>query len=125
VTEGLNLADGWKTGISEYYALNGSFPASSSSAGGAGTIAVSGASVGKYVGAIAVTTGGDIIVTYGGSQANSKLSGLKLGLYPGLDTNNDVIWVCGTAATPTGVSSVTITTTTTVPAAYLPNACHA
>ena len=51
VTEGLSLADGWKTSISEYYAQNGSFPSSSSTAGGAGTIAVSGASVGKYVSA--------------------------------------------------------------------------
>ncbi len=30
VTEGLSLADGWKTSISEYYAQNGSFPTSSS-----------------------------------------------------------------------------------------------
>ena len=29
VTEGLSLADGWKTAISEYYAQNGSFPAAS------------------------------------------------------------------------------------------------
>ncbi len=26
VTEGLSLADGWKTSISEYYAQNGKFP---------------------------------------------------------------------------------------------------
>jgi type IV pilus assembly protein PilA len=127
VTEGLSLADGWKTAISEYYAQNGSFPAASttSAAGVTGDISVSGASVGKYVSAIAVTTGGDIIVTYSGTQANAKITGLKLGLYPGLDTNNDVVWVCGTATTPTGVSSVTITTSTTVPSAYLPNSCHA
>jgi type IV pilus assembly protein PilA len=124
VTEGLSLADGWKTSISEYYAQNGSFPASSSTSGGAGTIAVSGASTGKYVGTIAITTGGDIIVTYTGSQVNAKLSGQVLGLYPGLDANYDVVWVCGTAATPTGVSSVTKTTTTSVSPAYLPTSCH-
>ena len=125
VTEGLFLADGWKASISEYYAQNGSFPSTSSSTGGAGTILVSGASVGKYVSGIAVAAGGDIIVTYSGSQANTKINGLVLGLYPGLDTNNDVIWVCGTATTPSNVTGVTVTTSTSVPSAYLPNSCHA
>jgi type IV pilus assembly protein PilA len=32
VTEGLSLADGWKTSISEYYAQNGSFPTTSTTA---------------------------------------------------------------------------------------------
>ena len=128
VTEGLSLADGWKTSISEYYAQNGSFPTSSSSAGGAGTVAVSGASQGKYVGSIAVTTGGEIVVVYTGSQANAKLSAAgahTLGLQPGLDGNNDVIWVCGTASTPTGVSVTSGGVATTIAASYLPNSCHA
>jgi len=127
VTEGLSLADGWKTSISEYYAQNGSFPAASTTnaSGVAGDISVSGNSVGKYVSQIQVTTGGDIVVTYSGSQANQKITGLKLGLYPGLDTNNDVVWVCGTATTPANVTGVTVTTSTTIPAAYLPNSCHA
>jgi type IV pilus assembly protein PilA len=125
VTEGLSLADGWKTSISEYYAQNGSFPSTSSTAGGAGTIAVSGASTGKYVGAITVAAGGNIIVNYTGSQVNAKLSSQLLGLYPGLDANYDVVWVCGTAATPASVSSVTKTTSTTVLPAYLPSSCHA
>jgi type IV pilus assembly protein PilA len=131
VTEGLSLADGWKTSISEYYAQNGSFPSTSSTTGGAGAVAVSGASVGKYVGSIAVNTGGEIAIVYTGSQANAKLSAggaNELSLTPGLDLNNDVVWVCGTAATPTGVTlSLTAvgTASTTVSAAYLPNSCHA
>jgi type IV pilus assembly protein PilA len=126
VTEGLSLADGWKTSISEYYAQNGSFPSTSNATGGAGAIAVSGASVGKYVSGIVVQGTGDIVVTYSGSQVNAKLSGGMLGLQPGLDGNNDVIWVCGTASIP---SNVSVTTTggqsTTISAAYLPNSCHA
>jgi type IV pilus assembly protein PilA len=125
VTEGLSLADGWKTAISEFYAQNGSFPSASSSTGGTTAIAVTGASQGKYVGSIAVTTGGEIVVTYTGSQANAKLSGGILGLTPGLDANYDVIWVCGNATTPTGVSFTAGTTGSTVSAAYLPNSCHA
>jgi type IV pilus assembly protein PilA len=126
VTEGLSLADGWKTAISEYYAQNGAFPTGSTSATGgvAGKISVSGASTGKYVSSIAVATGGNIGVTYSGSQVNAKLSGLVLALYPGLDTNQDVVWICGSAATPTGVTGITTTTSNTVPAAYLPTSCH-
>jgi len=124
VTEGLSLADGWKTAISEYYAQNGSFPTASSTTGGASTIAVSGASSGKYVSAVAVTSGGQIQVTYSGPQVNAKLSGQILYLSPGLDANYDVIWICGNASIPSTVSGVT-QTSTTVSASYLPSACHA
>jgi len=123
VTEGLSLASGWKTAISEYYALNGSFPTSSSATGGPGDIAVTGASTGKYVSAIAVSTGGQIKVTYG-LQANAKLTGLVLSISPGLSANYDVVWVCGLSATPAGTTGVQATATT-VPASYLPTSCHA
>src|ERR1700676_4490031 len=56
VTEGLNLADGWKTAISEYYANSGVWPttANLAAAGAGGCISVTGASNGKYVGLVAV-----------------------------------------------------------------------
>jgi type IV pilus assembly protein PilA len=124
VTEGLNLADGWKTAVSEYYAMHGAFPTGSttSTSGVTGDISVTGATTGKYVSALAVTTGGAIAVTYG-NQVNVKISGDVLSLNPGLSANQDVIWVCGTAATPTGGSSFA-TNATNVAAAYLPTACH-
>jgi type IV pilus assembly protein PilA len=128
VTEGLSLADGWKTAISEYYAQNGSFPAGSttSTAGVAGDVSVTGASAGKYVSAITVAAGGNIIVAYGGPQANAKIpAASKLGLYPGLDGNLDVVWVCGLAPVPSTVTGLTSTTATSVQASYLPTSCHA
>ena len=131
VTEGLSLADGWKTSISEYYAQNGKFPLGAAVAPSANQIAITGASVGKYVSAITLVAGGQIQVAYGGSQANAKLPAADvLTFTPGLDTNQDVIWVCGTAATPTGVTlgdgtTAGATGATTVPAAYLPTSCHA
>jgi type IV pilus assembly protein PilA len=131
VTEGLSLADGWKTSISEYYAQYGSFPSGSATVATAGDVAVTGASVGKYVSAITVVAGGQIGVTYSGTQVNAKLKTLKLAFTPGLDANNDVIWICGTASTPTGVTlgdgtnaGAVSTTTTSVSAAYLPTSCH-
>jgi type IV pilus assembly protein PilA len=124
VTEGLNLADGWKTAVSEYYANHGAFPTASTTAtsGATGAISVAGATTGKYVSSVNVTTGGAIAVVYG-NQVNAKISGQTLSLNPGLSSNQDVIWVCGTAATPTGGSSFA-TNATTIAAAYLPTACH-
>ena len=56
VTEGLSLADGWKTSISEYYAQNGSFPTAFQHRRRipAGQSPCPAPRVGKYVGAIAV-----------------------------------------------------------------------
>lgn len=130
VTEGLSLADGWKTSISEYYAQNGAFPTCSTTNvnGQAGCIAITGASVGKYVGNIQVmptAPGGQIEITYNGPQANAKLVAFPiLTLQPGLDANNDVIWICGTAPIPSGVTVQPAATATNVLAAYLPNSCH-
>src|ERR1700733_14950473 len=75
VTEGLNLADGWKTGVSEFYAQYGNFPTCFTTAvgGAAGCISVTGATTGKYVAAIAINAGGQIAITYG-NQANAKLA---------------------------------------------------
>src|ERR1700684_4264687 len=87
VTEGLSLASGWKTAISEYYANNGSFPICSSVTGGAGCIAQAAASSGKYVSSVNVVAGGQIKITYSGSQANAKLSGFVLDISPGLSGN--------------------------------------
>jgi type IV pilus assembly protein PilA len=129
VTEGLSLADGWKTAISEYYAQNGAFPTgfTAAAAGAAGKISVTGATTGKYVSGIAVAAGGNILITYSNTapyQANAKLNALVLGLYPNLSANYDVVWVCGTAATPTTATGGVTTTATSVPAAYLPTSCH-
>ena len=125
VTEGLSLADGYKTAISEFYDQNGIMPASASPAGSATQIAESPVT-GKYVSLITVANG-QIQITYSGSQANKKINGLILSLSPGIDTNNDIIWVCGTAAFPTGASIGAATAGTTsagLSAQYLPTVCH-
>ncbi|MGC1387139.1 MAG: pilin [Steroidobacteraceae bacterium] len=126
VTEGLNLADGWKTPISEYYAMYNAFPGcySTAAAGAAGCIAVTGQTSGKYVSAIALNANGVIQVTFG-NQANAKITGLLLALAPGLNANNDIVWFCGTASTvAAGVTAPVGANTTNVPAAYLPTSCH-
>ena len=125
VTEGLSLADGWKTSIAEYYANNGAFPTCSSTTGGAGCIAAAGATTGKYVTSVAIGAApGQILITYG-AQANANILGQTLTISPGLSANNDVVWVCGTAANPPALATAPPAPATTVPAQYLPTVCHA
>lgn len=134
VSEGLSLADGWKTSVSEYFAQNGKFPTCASApAAGAGAanancIAVTSlVTTGKYVGNIAVNPaapGGQIAITYNGTQVNAKLNGEILTLSPGLDQNQDVIWVCGYAPAPAALQTAPAATATTVQAGYLPTSCN-
>jgi len=119
VTEGLSLGDGWKTAVAEYYANNGSMPNTSALTGTA-------ASTGKYVTSVSVV-GGAIEAQYG-NQANANITGKVLALLPYTNTNNDIVWVCGTAAVPTTgtytAQSTATSATTTVSAQYLPTVCH-
>jgi type IV pilus assembly protein PilA len=119
-TEGLTLADGWKTAIAEYYANTGNWPATNSNLTGTT------ATIGKYESGITVTSG-SIVITYG-NQANSKLalSGSNtLVLIPYTNANNDVLWVCGAAAPPSsGATIAGSSIASTVPAQYLPTSCH-
>ena len=124
VTEGLTLADGWKTAIAEYYANTGTWPTTANLTS-AGQIT----SQGKYE-TVSVVTPGTITITYGGTAVNAKLATAGanvLGLTAFTNTNNDVLWQCGLSAAPSGGSVATGATAggaTTVPAQYLPTSCH-
>lgn len=118
VTEGLNLASDLRAGVSEIYAQQGAF--TNANSGSLGLPAAQN-KTGKYVSQIAVTAG-RIDVTYG-LQANSDLATKVLSLRPGVSANGDVIWICGNASAPSGI---------TVPAAagshvddkYMPASCR-
>jgi type IV pilus assembly protein PilA len=116
ITEGLNLADGWKTAIAEYYANSGVWPATEANL--AGTTA----SQSKYVSTINVV-GGTIKITYG-QLVNQKVLGSILALEPYTNSNNDIIWVCGGAPAPGSVTTNATAVATSVSAQYLPAACH-
>ncbi len=119
VTEGLNLGDGLKTPIAEYYASMGTMPATIAALTG------NGSSAGKYVTKTAVTAGA-IEVTFG-NQANAKIGAKVLALLPYSNANLDLVWVCGSAAVPAGLVALSTDTaaTTTVVSQYLPQSCHA
>ena len=116
VTEGLNLADAYKTAIAEYYANTGGWPS-------LGNLTGTSSASSKYVSSINVT-GGQIAIQYG-QNVNTKVSGQVLTLTPYTDANNDVIWQCGTgpvggASAASGVGTVT----SSVSPQYLPVSCH-
>ena len=121
VTEGLTLADGWKTAIAEYYANTGNWPLQ-------GNLTGTSVSAGKYESNVTVIAGGVIQITYGGPAVNAKISGCLLNLTPYTNANNDVIWQCGLNPVPASASasiaSGAISTGTNVSPQYLPTACH-
>ena len=94
VTEGLTLADGWKTAIAEYYANTGNWPAQGNLTGTCN-------SVGKYESSVTVKPSGVIEIVYG-NAANVKINGLKLDLVPYTNANNDTLWQCGICRGPLG-----------------------
>jgi type IV pilus assembly protein PilA len=121
VTEGLNLASAVETGVAEYFANTGNWPALNSNAG------IDSTPSGKYVTQVEVGTGG-ITITYG-NQANANVTGATLGLTPYLSANNDVIWVCGNHTPPSGASlgsnpATSGTTSATMADKYLPQVCR-
>jgi type IV pilus assembly protein PilA len=131
VTEGLNLADGWKTSMSEFFAQNGQFPTAvvtTTAAADQTHMYQQGATTGKYVSAGTVNAGA-IEIDYsntGTYVANKAINGTKLFVNPYLSANNDIVWVCGYATPPSSASIATGATagTTTVAQQYLPGSCH-
>jgi len=125
VTEGLNLASSWKASVAEFYAQNGTWPATAAAINQT-------ASTGKYVSSVTLATGGVIDITYsstGGYQANAQIDTLHLALLPYTGANNDIVWVCGLHAAPTTATVATgaVATVTTFPTAklkYLPSNCR-
>jgi type IV pilus assembly protein PilA len=115
ITEGLNLADGWKTAIAEYYANYGVWPSQSNLSG-------TNNSTSKYVSSVTVSSG-TIQIVYG-QQVNAKVNGSSLAIVPWTNANNDIIWVCGTATQPSSVTSGGAAGSNTVSPQYLPSSCH-
>jgi hypothetical protein len=57
-------------------------------------------------------------------QSNSKIDGETLVLHPGTNQNDDVIWVCGNADDPAGVTMAAGTGTNSVLDKYMPASCR-
>jgi type IV pilus assembly protein PilA len=127
VTEGLSLADGWKTAVSDFYTNNGTWPTTSAIVGNAAGLVMemAGNTTGKYVQSVGLLTPGTVVITYG-LQANANVLAKTLTIRPGLSANNDIIWVCGDAATPVGDTIVAGSAVAAAAVAdqYVPSSCH-
>jgi type IV pilus assembly protein PilA len=106
VAEGFPLADGVKTAITEYYAQNGSFPASNA------TVGLS-AVTGKYVGTItsAGTATSDVVTVTMGAAAptNATVQGQTLTMTGADGGNGIIVWTCAKG---------------TLAQKYLPSSCN-
>jgi type IV pilus assembly protein PilA len=105
VSEGMNLADGAKTAVAEFYNNKGHFPLTNSSAGLPSTTSING----KYVSTVNAATG-KIIAVFA-KESNSKINGSQIVLSP-FDQGGSISWNCKSAAG------------TNVPDAYLPTSCR-
>ncbi|MEN6538808.1 MAG: pilin [Mizugakiibacter sp.] len=104
VSEGMSLADGAKTAITEFYSNYGHFPKNNQSAGLAKNTSISG----KYVTQLDVSTNvGRIEVTFG-KQANTKITGKLLSL-SAITHTGSTEWSCKKS---------------TVDSKYLPSSCR-
>ena len=85
VTEGINLADGAKTAVADYWSNKGEVPTSNTMAGFDGA-------AGKYTTSVEIGTGGTITATFGG-DANSNISTKSVVLTPAT-TGSNMTWEC-------------------------------
>jgi type IV pilus assembly protein PilA len=122
VTEGLSLADSFKTAVAEYFQSNGTWPTGAAPVPTALQIPMQGAATGKYVSGITVANG-NVTIAYNQANTNAKIKADVLVINAATDANGDVVWICGTAATPVGVTPVGLGATS-VPATFLPTSCH-
>ena len=127
VSEGLSLAAAAKTAVAETYATTGAAPANRTAAG---MTAAATDTSGNYVTQVDVANG-TITVTFG-NDANAQINGKTLALTPYESADLSVVWVCGGATVPTGVSllgtsgagTTAAVGTTNVPSQYLPSNCR-
>ncbi|GAB6041990.1 pilin [Endothiovibrio diazotrophicus] len=123
VTEGMNLAAEAKATIADFWSNRGRLPANNTSAGMAKVTSY----VGNYVTGIDVNTNGVINIAFG-NKVNAKISGSTLALGPASNAAGQIVWICGEAKNPSGITNTTAETAansgTNIPSKYLPSACR-
>ena len=96
VTEGLSLASGGKTSVSEYFSSNGSLPTTNTQAG----MALSTSITGNNVRSVNITGSGIIEVTFSGATG-SPIVGKVIRLTP-VTSAGKIVWSCSKGATVDG-----------------------
>lgn len=120
VAEGLNMASAIKASVAEAFANGTALEDVDSEAIGLDIESTGG----KYVTSLEVVSGAVVIVY--GEGANEKLADRQLILVPGSTEQGDLVWTCGLAPIPDGVtpSVQAHAQYTDVERKYLPQACR-
>ncbi len=127
VTEGINMGALAKTPITDAFLNRGEAPANRAEAGLTPNPTDT---VDKYVASVNINNG-VLIITYG-NESNAQITGLTFTLTPYETNNLGVVWRCGTAPAPVGLSpmgtsgggNAAVYTAPTVPPQYLPSSCR-
>ncbi len=130
VSEGLSLAGGIETAFDECYANHGT------ASGACGTLAdlgINNTISGTYVSNMTYSDG-LITATYGGTNANTNISGKTITLAAYQSQNGDISWICSGTTTPNtaaivnGLAAVTggqgVLAGSMPNAAYVPSSCN-
>ena len=116
VAEGISLASGLKTAVSEYRAERGSLPADVTA------VSMSSSVFGRHVTGVTIADG--VVNIIFGDQANAaNLAGRTLSLQPASTSSGDITWLCGYAQTPLGTTANGVNLTD-IEARFLPRACR-
>src|SRR5690606_32865472 len=99
VSEGMNLAAAAKAAVAETFLNRGAAPTNRAAAG---MTANATDTQGKYVSQVQVASGA-ITITFG-NEAHARIDTQTLALTPYVSADDSVVWHCGLAATPTGLS---------------------
>jgi len=126
VSEGVNMASNVKVQVVEAFGQSGRAPDNRLQAA---LSANATDTAGSYVGSVEVTNG-TVTVTFG-NEAHDAIDGETLVLVPYETPERSVVWRCGLANAPAGLSTMgTVagdaapTLTTTIPARFLPSSCR-
>jgi uncharacterized RDD family membrane protein YckC/Tfp pilus assembly major pilin PilA len=119
VAEGLNLASAYKAKVAEALAAGADYTTIDNDA-----IGLPSQANGQYISSIDVGEAA-IQIVYG-STANARIRDQSLTLVPGLNEAGDVVWTCGYASVPDGVTAYLEDHIeyTSVDPKYLPSACR-
>ncbi len=127
VTEGINMGALAKTPITDAFMSSGEAPANRSEAG----LTLNATDTqGKYVTSVDVNSG--VLVVAFGNDANAQITGLTFTLTPYETNGLGVVWRCGSAPAPVGLSLMGASgggnaasyVAPTVPPQYLPASCR-
>ena len=126
VAEGVQLTASIKTQVAQAFLVGGEAPADRAGANMAGNDTDTSS---QYVTSVGIVDG-VIVVTFG-NEANANISGETLTLTPYETAGLNIVWRCGWAPQPVGLSPMgtssggrtAVFIPTTVADAYLPSAC--